>query len=599
VGDSKSLERALRRSERQASTFAGRMTARLGRTGIAAGAALGAGLVAGVQQSIKQAMEAQKVLGQTRVAVRNTGLEWRDYSARIQESTTALSRLAGITDEELMQAFSLLVRGTKDVNRALTLTADAANLARARNMDVVAAAQLLVRVNAGQVGSLRRLGIQVDKNATGLQALAQVHRQYADAARTFGLSAAGAQERFRIAVDELEEAVGLRLLPTITTYLTQASKWLENTKNQKTAAETTATAVDTLAASLQGLAAAMAAVARVQEARKGLKEALGPFGFVLAGPFETVKLWKKNMEEMRKLLGLPGPPEPAKAPRWAAAYTAIEAARAAGAGAGAAAGRPRIPAIVSGTKQLPRGPSVELRNRWFDAMVARMTDRVQDIRTLRGQIGRLREIAGLIQDRIAATRDVTRRLSLEDQVAGVMREIRARQEQIAQEARAAADANKERQEAVRDELQGWLELNVEKAGLTDTVRDDLKALRVLLKVIQERIRLHGKTLDLAREELDVKKRIRDTLKQSEGVTQYRLPSAVKLTAGLGLTPAEMARFRLNLRGLTPSAGAAGAGGFTIHNRLDLDGRQVAVSTRKYTVKSQQRTPSQTRGRQVK
>jgi hypothetical protein len=40
---------------------------------------------------------------------------------------------------------------------------------------------------------------------------------------------------------------------------------------------------------------------------------------------------------------------------------------------------------------------------------------------------------------------------------------------------------------------------------------------------------------------------------------------------------------------------------TINNRLrvDLDGRQVALVTRRHAAKAQQRTPTQTRGRQTR
>jgi hypothetical protein len=593
VGDSRSLERALRRSERSASTFGGRMSARLGRAGVVAGAALGAGLVAGMQQSVKQAMEAQKVLGQTQVALKNVGASWAVYGKRIETTTTSLSRLASVNDEELLQSFTVLLRGTKDVTRALQLNTVAADLARARNMDLVSAATLLVKVNAGNLGSLRRLGIMVDKNATSQEALALVQRRYAGAAEAYGRSAAGAQDRFRIAVEELEESIGAKLLPTVTRYLKRATAWLENAKNVKLVTDTLGVAFDYIALEIEVVAGAFNKAAA---AARGFHDAV-----------QKLSLDYSLRDLAKDLKTIGGAPVEIKwkfPAGWGPGHAldeleSLRATRDVGRMA-ARPDRPRIPAVVSGTKQLPRGPSVELRNRWFDSMIARMLDRVQDVRALRGQIAQLRTIGGLIQQRIAATRDVTRRLALEDQFRGVMREIRAKQTQMADDARAAADANKERQEAARDELLGWLDLALRRAEMTKPLRDDLKILRTQLKVIRERIRLHGLTLELATKEQDILERIADKRKQTEkGITEYRLPSVGKLVRGLGLTPAEMARFRFNLRGLDITA--AGGGGVTIDNRMrvDLDGRQVAVATRRHTVKAQQRTPSQTRGRQVK
>src|SRR5262245_39959662 len=186
VGDATSLERALRKAERSSSRFSSQVSSRLKVAGAAAGSALAGGLVVGLRKSVEASIEAQKVLAQTRVAVKNAGQSWAAYQATIDKSTHSLSMLAAVDDEELLRSFSRLVVATHDVNQALRLNALAADLARARDMDVVSAANLLVKVQAGQLGSLRRLGIQIDKNATAQQAFAQIQRQVGGQAAAFG-----------------------------------------------------------------------------------------------------------------------------------------------------------------------------------------------------------------------------------------------------------------------------------------------------------------------------------------------------------------------------------------------------------------------------
>ena len=129
---------------------------------VAAFTGIGLGLrevVGQLGDAVGKAREAADVLGQTRAAVQAAGLSWGTYGKQIEDAANKQAELFGLDDEDLLKSFTLLVRATKDVNKAMELNAVAADVARGRNMDLVSAAQLLVRVQAGQVGSLRRLGI--------------------------------------------------------------------------------------------------------------------------------------------------------------------------------------------------------------------------------------------------------------------------------------------------------------------------------------------------------------------------------------------------------------------------------------------------------
>jgi hypothetical protein len=156
----------------------------------------------------------------------------------------------------------------------------------------------------------------------------------------------------------------------------------------------------------------------------------------------------------------------------------------------------------------PRGVTVSQRNTWFDNMINRALGGVQDITGLKAQIARLREIAGLIQQRLAATKDVTRRLNLEDQLLSVQRTIRGDQAQITQNqkdaAKAAADRRAQSQQALFDRLQ----FNVDKTGLTDTLQDDLKALQVFEGVLKKIIATQGSTLALQQTLLGIETNIK-------------------------------------------------------------------------------------------
>lgn len=193
----------------------------------------GAGIVYGIRSTIAAAEESQRVLGQTQVALRKSGLSWDQYGEEIKKAALEQANLSGFDDERLLGTFALFVRRTNDVNRALQLNALAADVARGRNISLERASLLVLKASLGQAGALRRVGIEAQKGATGLQLVDMLSKKYSGSAAAYGQTAAGAQDRFRVAVQNLQEAIGAGLLPEITNLLNPLSAWLNDSKNQE------------------------------------------------------------------------------------------------------------------------------------------------------------------------------------------------------------------------------------------------------------------------------------------------------------------------------------------------------------------------------
>lgn len=229
-GDTTDFEKALARADYKLKRFNSTAGAAAvkgvgggGLVGMAGGrgglAAAGAGAAAlGLKSSLDAAKEAQVVLGQTQVALEDAGLSWAAYGDQVQQVSQQISRASAFDDEAVMQSFSVFVRGQKDVGKALGLSALAADVARARYMDLDAATQLVNKAAMGQTGALRRAGIQIDKNATSTQALDALQRAYGGAAERYAASAAGAQDRLRVSVENLQESMGSGALPVLTEF---------------------------------------------------------------------------------------------------------------------------------------------------------------------------------------------------------------------------------------------------------------------------------------------------------------------------------------------------------------------------------------------
>lgn len=134
-------------------------------------------------------------------------------------------------------------------------------------------------------------------------------------------------------------------------------------------------------------------------------------------------------------------------------------------------------------------------NQFFDNKISRALDRVQDLPKLKQQLGRLKEIAATITARIQVTKDLTRKLQLEDTLVDVIRRISSTRGEIGS--------------GLLDSLQ----FGVDSAQATRQLSDDLAAYRALQSGLQQRIREEGRTLELTRQVLQVRGQIQETQQQ--------------------------------------------------------------------------------------
>jgi hypothetical protein len=215
VGDSRSLERAFARSERSAKKFqttmattSRKMGRSMGMFGISGPTAAAGGAFLLGRQFVKAARDAEVILGQTSIAVKDAGLSWVLYSKRVQDASMRISNNSAFDDEAVLQSFQVFVRGQKDVEKSLRLTELAADVARGRYIELDQATQLVNKAAMGQIGALRRAGIQIDKNATSAEALDALLKAYSGSAKTYADSATGSTEKLQVAWENLAEQAG-------------------------------------------------------------------------------------------------------------------------------------------------------------------------------------------------------------------------------------------------------------------------------------------------------------------------------------------------------------------------------------------------------
>ncbi len=214
------------------------------------------GLILAIRSSLAASREEEVVLGQTRVALESTGLSWGKYEQRIQSVIKAQSAL-GFDDEKLLQTFSTFVRRTKDVDEALKLNALSADLARGRYIDLEAASLLVLKASLGQAGALRRVGIDAEKGASGVELLRKLTESYGQSAEKASMTGIAAQDRLNVAIENTKEAIGRGLLPTVTEYTDKLTKWLDTAEHQEELQRKVNAAVETGASAIGGVVDAL------------------------------------------------------------------------------------------------------------------------------------------------------------------------------------------------------------------------------------------------------------------------------------------------------------------------------------------------------
>lgn len=200
-------------------------TSKMGKAGALAGKALAVGLgVAVVAAGKAAAAAAEDETAQVKLAgaLKNaTGARESDI-ASVESWITAQGKALGVADSELRPSLEALVSATKDVAKAQDLATIAMDIAARKGESVEAVSKKLAKAYAtGNVAALAKYGVAT-KDAEGktrslgdVQAdLAKLYKGgAADAADTM----AGKQKKLSVAVDELQEKYGAKLIPVLMT----------------------------------------------------------------------------------------------------------------------------------------------------------------------------------------------------------------------------------------------------------------------------------------------------------------------------------------------------------------------------------------------
>jgi len=617
------LERAFARSERAGKQF-GRNMENAGRGAVAAsvgfhglGRAVGyasasflgaAGFVGAVKAGFDEMAAGEAVAADTAAAIKSTGGVAGVTAKQIDTMAGSLQRLTGYDDEAIASAENLILTFT-NVRNVVGQGNDVFNQATKATLDLSRRFHQDLETSAVQLGkalqdpirgvtALRRAGISFSTAqqrminrlvSTGnvLEAqkiiLQEVRTEVGGAAEAYGKTTPGQIDILRENVKNFAGDLAEILNPTVKEATERLNKFIEDPAH-KTAA---------------------------QNAVSDWAHGLGiEFRFIGDQIGRAIDLGKKFNDAKVTTLGVFGGDNKAKGDfgpgrnlklgrtggdlETTAAFAAAAAVKARPRGAKPPGSDADYLAALAKAARERRARMTTLRNTWFDATIGRELVDVQDIQTIRGRVARLKEISAQITAQIAVTKDITRKLNLEDTVKDIGRRRRGLEQDMAEQTRQAREAQKERLQQQRELVLDWLDFRLEKAQATKPFKDDLEVERARIAAIRKQIKAVGLTLDLARRLFYAQQDLAETVKaqagQSDPLAGLMQVSSKRLTAILAAGTGLGAAGRRVL-----GANIAGAELQPLHVHVNIDGREVGRAVTKDQARTSRRTARQTSG----
>lgn len=190
---------------------------------------LGAGAVAvgfGVL-AVKAAADAEAQMAKVDAIVKTMGGSFDQVKASIVEASKATVKL-GFDDEEAAASIAKLYQRTGDMTRAIELNSLAMDLARAKNMDLATAGQMVGMVLSGNARVLKQYGIDIKEAATPMEALVDLQGKLKGQAEAYSQTFKGQLEVFHQQFQNLQEDIGVKLLPVLTELIKKVNNFVEN-----------------------------------------------------------------------------------------------------------------------------------------------------------------------------------------------------------------------------------------------------------------------------------------------------------------------------------------------------------------------------------
>lgn len=179
---------------------------------VAAAAAAYKGLSTVLRTGFEEAQKTEDAINALNVALKNTGRFTPDISRDLVNYAEALSDVTTVGDDAIISTSALIQSlGNLDKQGLERATKAALNLSAALGVDLNSAAQLVGKAAAGEVGSLSRYGLIIEKGAnqaeTFEKVLSKLEDRFSGAAQAKASTFSGTIARLGIAFGDFSKAI--------------------------------------------------------------------------------------------------------------------------------------------------------------------------------------------------------------------------------------------------------------------------------------------------------------------------------------------------------------------------------------------------------
>ncbi len=205
-----------------------------GKAFLPAVAAMGA-LTAAAGYSIKAAVEDSAAQAQLAKTLQNVVGATDAQVAATEKQISAMQMATGVADDQLRPAYASLILGTKDLataNEALQLAMD---ISAGTGTDLASVSDALAKAYGGNYKALRQLSPELYamiKDGASLEAvMATLSKTFGGSAAVAANTAEGKFRRLNVALGEVQESIGLALLPAVEAvlpYLISFGTWAQD-----------------------------------------------------------------------------------------------------------------------------------------------------------------------------------------------------------------------------------------------------------------------------------------------------------------------------------------------------------------------------------
>jgi hypothetical protein len=184
--------------------------------------AMGAAFVGFAAFGIKEANEAEQALNKLGVTLSNFGVNTAETRKKVEELTGAYVDL-GFGGEEAAAGYDVLFRATGDLDKAQTLLATSADLARVKNISLADASSIVAKASQGGAKAFKEMGITLDSTLPKAQAIdkamAELNARIGGQATAYTKTFAGQMVVMKEKFADVAETLGTTLMPYLKSFL--------------------------------------------------------------------------------------------------------------------------------------------------------------------------------------------------------------------------------------------------------------------------------------------------------------------------------------------------------------------------------------------